>query len=66
MSQSFNKVVYLEAVNPSNNSVFEIKTMNKKGDGVEIHLTNGEIVSGSEVRYARECEQKANTRLPHH
>lgn len=65
MRQEFKKVVYLESVNEIDNNVYEIQEMKQKANGLEIHLTNGEVISGSAVRYARECEQEANQRLPH-
>lgn len=66
MHNQFKKVVYLESVNQTNNSVYEIESMKGSENGLQIILTNGEMISGSEVRYARDCEQKANKRLPHH
>lgn len=66
MNRQFNKVVYLESVNQTDNNVYEIESMDRTIQGLQIHLTNGSVISGSEVRYARECEQQANERLPHH
>ena len=65
MRNRFNKVVYLESVDPADNNLYEIKSMNKKGKTIEICLTDGKVISGSDVRYARDSEQQANKRLPH-
>lgn len=60
-----NKVVYLESVNSSDDTVYEVQSMKQTDKGWEIRLTNGAVIAGSEVRYARDIEQLANKRLPH-
>lgn len=55
----------MESVKPSDHEIYEIKSMKGTQDGLEIELTNGEVIAGSSVRYARDIEQQANKRLPH-
>lgn len=62
---SSKKVVYMESVKPSDHEIYEIKSMKGTQNGLEIELTNGEVIAGSSVRYARDIEQQANKRLPH-
>ncbi|WP_417212114.1 hypothetical protein [Acinetobacter venetianus] len=60
------KVVYMESVRPDDNAVYEVKEMKPTKNGLKISLTNGEVISGSLVRYARDTEEQANKRLPHY
>lgn len=65
MHNQFKKVVYLESVNQTDDNVYEIQSMEPTEKGLKIILTDGKKISGAKVRYARECEQVANKRLPH-